>query len=239
MNAACDVTLERELSHEQADHVVTVLNRSGVAATTSPDVARNGRYRIEVSASAVEAAVGALLADRESSTATDRAAAIDDAPLFESHEQQLARADRTLERELSDRLERVEGVRQADVHIYRSADTGTLADLERAPVTPAPRVSVSITRIARARSTATQVSALVRAAFPTLTPDHLMLVERLQPEPETACAALSHVGPIAVVRDSASTLKLWLALALLVHMLLACALLYVLTRNRRARREST
>jgi hypothetical protein len=106
------------------------------------------------------------------------------------------------------------------------------------PTRPAaPSAGVLLLRASDAAGVAEPVRALMIAAVPGLTPQAVAVIETVKAHPGVRCAQLARVGPVGVTRASVPTLKVWFGVSLAVHMLLASALLFVLTRKRRNPRE--
>jgi type III secretory pathway lipoprotein EscJ len=232
LTAACDITLASGLSAGDAAHMSAELNRHAVAATQVRDDGTRGRYRLEVSANAVEAALTALSSERCQRTDTDATAASDEEPLLPSEQDRRQRLDRALGLELTRSIELLPGVQRARVQLTRPSPNPSLADLTHASAPPTPSASVVLMRARNSQPVTESARALLLAAIPQLAPQSIAVIENTVEEAPGECTPLSRVGPIGVTRDSTSMLKAWLAAALLVHMLLAAALLYVLTRQR-------
>jgi len=208
------------------------LNRRGIAATKSNDDAANTRYRLDVSASAVEAAVDTLTATRSTPLAGDSDSALDDGPLIPTRSEQQQRASRVLALDLARSIELLPGVLRARVHLTLPATDAALMDLNTPTRPAAPSAAVLLLRASNAVGVAEPVRTLMTAAVPGLTPQTIALIETVQAQPGVRCAPLARVGPVGVTRASVHTLKVWLGISLAAHMVLASALLFVLTRKR-------
>jgi type III secretory pathway lipoprotein EscJ len=230
----CDVTLARGLRAEEADQLSARLNERGVAATKLDESAGKPSYRIEIGPDSVEAALAALASGTSTWSRDEAAAPADDAPLVPTKSDQQLRAGRALGRDLARSIELLPGVLRARVHVSFPAPSMTLED-PAGPPQPAPSVAVLLLLTAAARSSALddQVRTLVAGAVPGRAASAIAIVASVQGGAAVGCAELARIGPVSVTRNSESTLKAWLALALSVHMLLAAALLFVLTRARR------
>jgi type III secretory pathway lipoprotein EscJ len=209
------------------------LNRRGIAATKASDDAANTRYRLDVSASAVEAAVDTLATTRSTPPAADADSALDDGPLIPTRSEQRERASRVLALDLARSIELLPGVLRARVHLTLPAADTRLMDLTTPTPAAAPSAAVMLLRASSAGPAVVPVRALLAAAVPGLTPQAVHVIETVQKQSSVQCAQLTRVGPVGVTRASAGTLKVWLGVSLVAHMLLASTLLFVLTRKRR------
>jgi type III secretion protein J len=231
----CDVTLARGLRAEEADQISARLNQRGIAATKLDEGAGKPSYRIEIGANSVEAALGALASGSPAWSRDDTTSPADDAPLVPTKSDQQLRSGRALGRDLARSIELLPGVLRARVHVSFPSPNLTLED-PAGPAQPAPSVSVLLLLTAAARSGALddQVRTLIAGAVPGVAASAIAVVESVQGGgAAVSCAELARIGPISVTRASETTLRAWLALALGLNMLLAAAVLFVLTRARR------
>jgi type III secretion protein J len=232
--SGCDVTLARGLEQAEADRMTAELNQRGIATSKSLDAQTSARYQIEVSGDAVEAAVDTLTATAHSPLGSlhDETSS-EDTPLIPTPSAQQQRASRALALELAHSIELVPGLLRARVHLNQpSAQTTLVALLTPLPAST-PSAAVLLLRAASATAVSAAVRQLVVGAVPGITPQAVSIVETVRPDPVTRCAPLARIGPVGVTQASARTLKLWLGVALAINMLVASALLFVLTRKRR------
>jgi type III secretory pathway lipoprotein EscJ len=221
--SGCDVTLLRGLSHEQAHDAVAALDRSGVVARIAAD---GSLQRIDVNDSAVADAVVALNASRQRAQCPAEKESAPASRWIETPGEERARHAEHLSRQLERSLSRLPGVIEAHVHLTLPFGMRSLLEAQ----TPAT-ASVLLVRT-EARSPLTSAATeLVAGAVPGLSPQAVRVVETLQPPTAAAKPDFARFGPVVVTRDSASTLKRWLAASLVLHMLLAAALLRPLLRR--------
>jgi type III secretory pathway lipoprotein EscJ len=221
----CDVALVRGLSREDAQAMSVELERNGVVARVVAD--RGAQLRLEVNEAAVADAVS-VLARRDVLPAP---AALSDAWIETPGELRAREAVRT-ERALEASLLRLPNVREARVHITPAAGLHALPETH-AP----PAASVLIVRTPKSDSIAAHAQALVAGAVPGLSPATVRVVE-IERSHALPPLQLARIGPIVVSAQSAATLKGWIAGSLVVHMLLAGALLWPLVRTLRKPRPS-
>lgn len=224
------MTLVRGLSREQANDALLTLDRSGVVGhIAQDDHASNAdsRLRIDIDDSAVADGVAALTASHSRALCP---ADKDPAPAsrwIETPGEERARHAERIGERLERSLTRLPGVVEAHVHLTLPFGMGSLAENQ----TP-PAAAVLLVRDAGAPSLGNAAIELVAGAVPGLSPTAVRVVETpLQPS-AAPTPGFSRIGPVVVTRDSANTLKVWLAASLVLHILLAAALLRPLVRRR-------
>jgi type III secretory pathway lipoprotein EscJ len=223
----CDVTIARGLQREDADRLALELNRRGVVASKLVDSTARDHYRLEVSANSVEAAFETLAAR----SFPEQPIPQDDAPLIPSKAEQQRRLAQSLSNELMRSIELLPGVQRARVHITLPVAPAML--FESSAISIKPNAAVLLLRSDRNAELVAQVRRLVSGAVPGLESEAITVVDTPRAKTAPACTELASIGPITVTKASARTLRAWLIAALSVHMLLAGALLFVLTRRRR------
>jgi type III secretion protein J len=223
--SGCDVTLLRGLSREQAHEALATLDRSGVVGhVTDGDGAQ---LRIEVDESSVAAGVAALSASRNRALCPaekDSAAA---SRWIETPGEERRRHAERLAAQLEASLARLPGVVEARVHITLPFGLGSLVESQTAPA-----ASVLLVRESSAADVRNSAAELVAGAVPGLSSAAVRVVESLLQPTAAAAPRFARVGPVVVTRDTASTLKAWLAASLGLHIVLAAALLRPLVRRR-------
>jgi type III secretory pathway lipoprotein EscJ len=221
------VTLLRGLSREQAHDAVSTLDRSGVVGHVAEDDRAGSHLRIDVDDNSVAAGVAALIASRNRGLCPaekDTAAA---SSWIETPGEERTRAAEHLASRLERSLSRVPGVVEAHVHISLPFGMRSLPETQ----TP-PAASVLLVREHGAPALGSAATELVAGAIPGLSPSAVRVVESTLQPMAAATPQLARIGPVMVTRDSASTLKAWLAASLLLHIFLAAALLRPLVRRR-------
>jgi type III secretory pathway lipoprotein EscJ len=245
----CDVTLARSLPQTEAEAWQRGLDRAGVAARLEP-VPGDGsstapRMRIEVARTALPEALAWAFQDRERGRETnDPAGPPSEAPLIESRAQERAREAAALARELERSLEALPGVTRARVHLILASSSAGLPEVAspaRASVLlvrATARDSDAHARVAgRGSPVAAQARALVAGAVPGLAGSAVSVVESAAASSSPEPLRLQHVGPIAVTRASAPALRALMVGSLILHIVLASALLWPLARRHRKRRS--
>jgi type III secretion protein J len=223
--SGCDVTLLRGLSREQAQEALVTLDRSGVVGHVNPG--DGAQLQIDVDENSVAAGVAALTASRNraqcpagrDSTAASR--------WIETPGEERRRHAERLAAQLEASLARLPGVVEARVHITLPFGMDSLVESQTAPA-----ASVLLVRESSAADLHNSAAELVAGAVPGLAPAAVRVVESLLQPPAAAAPRFARVGPVVVTRDTASTLKAWLAASLGLHIVLAAALLRPLVRRR-------
>jgi type III secretory pathway lipoprotein EscJ len=225
--SGCDVTLIRGLSREQASDAVTALDRSGVVGRVVADDRAGSLQRIEVNDSAVADAVAALNTSRERAQCPVEKPSAPASRWIETPGEERARHAEHLRTELERSLSRLPGVVDAHVHLTLPFGLGSLLEAQ----TPAA-ASVLLVRAEGSAANAAAASELVAGAVPGLSPKGVRVVETVAQPTAAPAPRFARIGPVVVTRDSANTLKAWMMASLLLHMLLAVAVLRPLLRRR-------
>jgi type III secretion protein J len=226
-SAGCDVTLLRGLSREQANEALITLDRSGVVGHVTEDDRAGSHLRIDVDDSSVAAGVAALTASRNRGLCPAEKATASASSWIETPGEERARHAEHLGSRLERSLSRLPGVVEAHVHITLPFGMRSLAESQ----TP-PAASVLLVREHGAPALGSAATELVAGAIPGLSASAVRVVESTLQPTAAATPQFARFGPVVVTRDSASTLKAWLAASLLLHILLAAALLRPLVRRR-------
>jgi type III secretory pathway lipoprotein EscJ len=226
--ACSDVTLAHGLSEREAKDISAQLNRRGVAATQTAEPGSD-RFSIQVAQSAVPQAWDAL-GKRLSASQSQPAAAT---ALLSTREAELRAEEQRLEQRLSQAIEALPNVHSAAVLLTLPRTENKLSDMQRAPAASAARAVVSLVCAASGACPNSQrLHPLLSAVVPSLTANNLRVLQQDEATDEQACSELAHIGPLTVTRASLPTLKLWLAVSLIVHMLGSLALLSAVQRKR-------
>jgi type III secretory pathway lipoprotein EscJ len=211
------------------------LNRDGIAVSTARDPAEHDRFQLEVSGSAVAAAVQTLKDDRPRP-----AEAVAEAPLIPTRAGELRAREDALRLQLTAAIERLPGVHAASVQVTLPAPASSLDRLGQVTVSahaPPQRATASavVLRDAGSAPVATRARELIAASVPGIDARAIKIVESERTGSARACAPLAHLGPVTLTTTSMGTLRAWLVASALINMLCAVALLVLLRRNRRAR----
>jgi type III secretion protein J len=227
--SGCDVTLVRALSREQAHDIVRVLDRSGVVARALEDSAdgTEARWRIEVDGAAVATSVAALNASRNRALTSAKAEPPARASAWiETPSEERARHASQLSAQLERSLMRLPGVIEARVHITLPFGMHSLREAQ----TP-PAASALVVRAKESNSVAAAATELIAGAVPGLAPSAVRVVETIAQPSAAPKPQFTRLGPVVVTRDTASTLKWWIAASLVLNMLLAVVILRPLLRR--------
>jgi type III secretion protein J len=223
------------LSEEDANQIVLALDRAAVVATKSsaPGAEQHG-YAIEVAASEVARALRVLEAQRLPQAVQPGVQALYDEPgLLATPAEERARWAAATAGELSRSLARMPGVRNARVHL---ALPGALDRLDGEP--PPITAAVLIERRLGAAAIADEpVQKLVAAAVTGLEPYRVAVIQVTPAAQEPSAPVWARVGPFVVARDSAGWLRVVLAGALALHLMMALALIALFRRGRQTTRE--
>jgi type III secretion protein J len=226
--SGCDVTLLSGLSHEQADEAARVLDQSGVVGHAVAESDSDSRWRIEIDSAAVATGITALNASRNRALCPKEETPEPANRWVETPGEERARHADQLSARLERSLARLPGVIEARVHVTLPFGMSSLPEAQ----TP-PGASALIVRERESASAVSAVSELIAGAVPGLAPNAVRVVETIAPPTAAPKPQFARFGPVVVTRDSARTLKLWIAVALLLHMLLAAAVLRPLLRRRK------
>jgi type III secretion protein J len=235
--AACaEVPVVQNVSEVEANRAVATLDQAGIAARKEAEEGGGTggpAFRVTVGPDEVARAVTVLnahaLPRREEPGFSET---FGQASLVQTASEERARAAQAIAGELARTIESIDGVLDARVHL-------ALVDARDAPLdgTAAPRSSASVLvryMGVHAPYDDDGLRRLVAGAVPGLRAEDVAVVGFSRPMlPQTGEARLTWVGPIAVARGSASKLRLLLAVALGINVVLAAALAWVATRRRR------
>jgi type III secretion protein J len=233
---ACKTAVRGGLAEREANQLIAALDGAAISASK---VAQNGardRYQVEVPASDAARAIALLEAQRLPKPDEPGIDALyANSSWLATPQEERARWAAATAAELARSLERMQGVLDARVHI-------TPADTERALDAPLPEPKAAVLlRHARSAQAIDEsaVRALIAGAVDGLSAERVTVVQVSASAPERTAPALVHVGPIAVSRDSAATLRLLLAVALGLDLLMAIALVILVSRARATRQVAT
>lgn len=217
----------RGLSREQANDAVAALDRGGVVGRIVAEDGRGSLTRIEVNDSAVADGVAALNARRERALCPAEKQSPPASRWIETPSEERARHAERLSQQLERSLSRLPNVIEARVHLTLPFGMRSLLEAQ----TP-PTASVLLVRSEGATPLTGAATEIVAGAVPGLSPKAVRVVETALQPTAAAKPDFTRFGSVVVTRDSASTLKAWMASSLLLHMLLAAALLRPLLRRR-------
>jgi type III secretion protein J len=228
--AGCEAELAAGLPDDQASALVVALDGAGIAAGRELDGANDPpRYRVTVSPDDVADALSVMRAEglpREEPAGL--AETFGEGSLVPTPTEERARLVAALSGELARSIEEIDGVLVARVHLSLP-ESETLA-LDAPP--PVPRASVLIRyRGEVAPYDEGAIRRLVAGGIDHLEEANVAIVGVASaPAPELE-RRLAHVGPIAVTRGSATTLRWILGASLALNVLVALALVAVLGRR--------
>jgi type III secretion protein J len=222
---ACAVPIAGGLDESDANEAVVALEKQGVVAQKEPDPEREGRWRISVPRDEATSAVAVLT--RESLPPRSAPGVLDalgEGSIVPSRLAEHAKLVTGTAGDLERSLRAVEGVLSARVHLaIPPKDALTNGDHA-----PEPTASVLL----RHRGTqlpiaAVDVQRLVAGAVPGLSPEHVSVVATTSPAPPRGHERnLTRFGPVTVTRSSILALRLVVAGALLLNLILiGCVLL--------------
>jgi type III secretion protein J len=220
----------------EANRAVAALDQAGVAARKEADEsAGNGpaAFRVVVGADEVARSVTVLhsygLPQRDELGFAESYGA---PSLVQTSSEERARSAQSISGELARTIESIDGVLDARVHVSLPAlEDRPLDDREG----PHPTASVLLRYTgAHAPIDEPALKRLVAGSVVGMRPDDVNVVAISRPLPTTSAEArLSFVGPIAVARGSAQTLRAVLAAAIGLNVVLAAGLIVTVLRRRR------
>ena len=153
--------------------------------------------------------------------------------LVATPEEERARLDAATADELARTLMRLPGVRDARVHLTQSARRVALD----AVVTPSKAAVLLLREPGAPPVPEAGVRALVAAAVASLPPEAVTVVQtEAARRPAPPASQLVMVGPFSVQRSSAGALRAALVGGLVLHLVLAAALIAIVARGRRTAR---
>lgn len=227
--AACESELSSGLDEAQADEVVLALDEAGIGADRERvESGGEASYRVVVAPGDLAAAL-AVLRERElpRRPAAGFEELFDEGGLVPSAAQERARYAAAVSGELSRSLESLDGVVHARVHV--ALPEPGARPLDEGP--PAARASVLIEHRPDADVDEGAVRALVAGAVQDLAAEDVAVVRaRTRARPARA-PHLTRVGPVAVSRGTAGTLKGILAASFALNLILVVALVSIRRRT--------
>lgn len=232
--AGCEVAIARDLGDSEANRAMVALAASNIAANKQPDVQAEGRFQLSVSQGDVALAIASLhSAGLPSEARPGVLQALGDTGLIASRGTEQARLIAGTAGDLERSLRDVDGVLGVRVHLaVPEADPFSQEET---------RQTATASVLLRHRGTTPPISdqdvrRLVAGAVSGLDAERVAVV--LHPVTARSVDAdnsLSRLGPIAVTRSSASSLKVVLLAAGLLNVLLVGLVIVLLTRVRRIR----
>ncbi len=239
--AACaQVPVLQGAPESEANRAVAALDQAGIAARKEADEGGGtgaAQFRVVVGAEEVARSVTVLhghgLPRREEPGFSESYGA--QPSLVQSASEERARSAQSVAGELARTLESIDGVLDARVHVALTAVEDRPLDGHESP---RPTASVLLRHIgARSPIDEGAIRRLVASSVVTMRADDVSVVTISRPPPTTGEARLSYVGPIAVARGSASTLRAVLAGSIAVNVALAAALAFMALRKRKSDEE--
>lgn len=237
MVGCAQVPVLQGVAEVEANRAVAALDQAGIAARKEADEGGGTggpQFRVVVGAEEVARSVTVLhghgLPRREEPGFSESFGA--QPSLVQSASEERARSAQSIAGELARTIESLDGVLDARVHVaLPSVDDRPLDG--RDP--PRPTASVLVRHIgARSPIDEGALRRLIAGSVVTMRPDDVSVVLISRPPPTAGEARLSYVGPIAVARGSASTLRAVLAGSIAVNVALAAGLALMALRRRRA-----
>lgn len=224
LSTACEAEVSSGLNEAQAHEIVLALDEAGIAATRLPadGSGPEPRYRVTVPSGDLVAAV-AVMRERELPRRSPDGFAelFGDTGLIPNPSEERARFAAAVGGELSRTLESMDGVAHARVHVALPEVNTRLLDGR----SPGARASVLIEHRPGARPNEAEVRALVAGAVQDLAREDVAVVQRETRAIPTREPHLARVGPVAVSRGTAATLKGILAASFALNLLLVAALI--------------
>lgn len=237
LTASCRTTVQHGLEEDQANRIVALFEASGLEAHKVKEEGRGGKYAVQVSRGQESQAIGLLRRNElPHRTPPGFGEVYGKTSLVPTAAEQQARYVHALSGEIARTLEAVPGVREARVLVVLPRRD----PLDMRRVAHAPRASVLL-RVESGKPPIAvgAVRRLVAGSVDGLAPDKVAVV--IQPNRPLSKAAglpaLAQVGPVAVSRDSRALLLGILVSGLVVILLLAAALVFLLIRLGRMRRQ--
>lgn len=230
----CQAAIESGLPEAQANRVLVALDQHGIHGVKEAERSSGDRatYSVVVAPDDVAAALAVLRAeDLPSEPEPGLQEMFGEGSLVPTATEERARLTAALGGELARSIEAIDGVLDARVHLALADRSDVL--LDDAP--ERPRASVLIRhRGATAPYSDEQIRRLVAGAIQGMDPSDVAIVAVAASEIATSTPHLTSIGPIAVSRGSATTLKLILGSMLAMNVLLAMGLVLALVRRQRA-----
>lgn len=236
--AGCESAVGNRLTETQADQILVALGERGIGAVKEAESGGGdeARYRVVVPSDDASRALALMraadLPRREDPGLND---VFGQGSLVPTATEERARFTAALSGELARSIETIDGVLDARVHLALP-DSRDVA-LDEAPIRP--RASVLIKhRAGAAPYREDAIRALVSGAVQGMQPEDVAVVGVAAPAMPQATSAIVHVGPLAVTRGSAGTIKWVLGASLALHLVMALVLAGVVARSRRKRADA-
>ncbi len=234
--SGCGVPVANALQDEDANRIVVALEHNGVVALKEADPESEGRYRVTVGREDASSAVTILT---QESLPPAKAPGVLDAlgenGIVPSRTAEHAKLVAGMAGDLERSLRAVDGVLSAHVHLA-VPEPDPLADPEKPRP---PTASVLLRHRGPTPPIAPgDVQRLVAGAVPGLATTEVSVVDTAIPAPgRPAERELSRFGPLTVTRSSMLSLKLIVAGAAFLNVLLVGALITLWSRMRKAQNE--
>ncbi len=231
--AGCESAVQGGLTETEANRIVVALQAERIGARKEPEAGggQEATWQVVVPADEVGVALQVLRANnlpRQEDPGFEEVFGA--GSMVPTATEERARWIAAVSGELSRSLEAIDGVLDARVHIALPDEREFLLDEQR----PKPRASVLLKYEGeKPPYDPAAVQQLVAGAVQGLDPAQVAVVG--VPAPASAkpdAPPLVHIGPIAVTRGSATTLKAVLGGALAIFVLMALAMLWLLARRR-------
>ncbi len=232
LGLACAVPISSGLEENDANRVIVALENGGVVAQKEPDPAMEGRLRVTVGRDDASTAVTILQQENlPPRSAPGVLQSLGDGSLVPSRTAEHAKLIAGTAGELEQSLRAVEGVLSSRVHLA-VANRGPLGEDQPSP----PGASGLVRhRGATPPLSPAQVQRLVAGAVVGLEDKRVNVVMTSVPEPpRTPERDLSRFGPITVTRGSLMPLRVLVAVAVLLNVVLVGLLGLLWARMRRA-----
>ena len=235
-----DVPVLQGVPEREANRAIAALDQAGVAARKETDESTGtgpAQFRVVVGPDEVARSVTVLqshgLPQREE---PGFAESYGQPSLVQSASEERARSAQSISGELARTIESIDGVLDARVHVSLvSAEDRPLDDREALR----PTASVLLRYVgAHAPYEESALKRLVAGSVVGMRPDDVTVVAISRPLPTShAETRLSYVGPIAVARGSAPTLRAVLAGTIGFNVLLAVGLIVSILRRRKPEQD--
>jgi len=233
--AGCSVRVAVDLDEREANRVVTALGAEGVAADKTSVPGADGRYGVDVSQDDAARAVRVLTeAGLPRAASAGVLEALGTSALVPSRTAEHARWLQGVAGELERTLEEIDGVVSARVHL--SAERRDPLGAE-APSPPSAAVLVK-RRAGAPPLSEGDVRKLVLGALPGLTEGRIAVMQS-EATRSSPSAELVRVGPFTTPRHMASRLRVTLALAAALNVLLVAGLAWLWSKARKGGPAST
>jgi type III secretion protein J len=229
---SCSVPVAADLEETEANRIVVALEENGIAASKQADPASEGRWQVTVPRADASPAVRVLRTEGLPAPSSPGVLdALGNSSIVPSRTSEHAKLVAGTAGELERSLSGVDGMLSARVHLAIPAhDPWSSPDGQAQPT-----ASVLLRhRGERAPLSADEVQRLVAGAIPGLAAEQVSVVTTAVP-PRAANAAppLASFGPITVTRSSLLPLRLLVAAAALLNLVLIAVVLLLYKRVRR------